>query len=635
MSMIPNRSTAILVLVGLAKNGTEGSPTNGLNNKQVTAIVATSLLFLIAALWIGVYCARYLARQPPSRFPISDEGDGPNDDPFPLMDLQACANLGLEPTTARGAVTTMTAPGPPTGAGDETTRPEFSVADVPPPCHLNQHTPALSSNPPAQADLDVARNTLHPSTNDQETMPATEAGPSSEQVADSPSPNLGSTPSSPTLPRLRAPDSVEKLEGRRDERRYGMVLEPHDLPMDFANEELSSEPESSPLPVSGVETESDGQRQKGKMPASESLPQKTDVLAHNRSSLSPLQHSLWMLTGETHEPREQHLRTHGDNQANENEGQAKDDKMKDGGIQAQVSGKEARRHRPRSAGAVPKHTSSDQKSPLSSPDVNGSRYNLLEFLRDSEPSGGPHGAGKETQQLLSENGPLVALPRRVSYIHPTSGLVTTTTAPRKPRPTSAFEPGRFPDFDVPRATSHPIYHWLWPRDVDENPPFHLQVRERSKLSTPAPPDAIEQSRLIYEERQWDLEARRRVLQMAKEAYDHPSEEEIQRRVTTLKRRSRFAPKENVPEEDVPGPSHAGGNVNASEHSLSYLDPNEGEEQDEGLQGHLSRCDTAPSFVPRRILPRAASVAEEAREDEASSSISSTLSGSVSIRGFGV
>ncbi|KAI0816723.1 hypothetical protein GGR55DRAFT_697497 [Xylaria sp. FL0064] len=559
------------VALDMANIGTGGLSPRGLNHNQEVSIIVLCIIVglvflpgLAVALW---WCYRS-PRRPPNRFQISDEESGTNDNQYPLVTLQDCANIGREASTTGGAATNTetgsTTVG--TGAPETSNKPPnrcsvYSVSGLPPARPCNENTMPLSSNRPTRGDLNVSRNVLRPGTNSQQIKPGTEAGSSSEH------------PSYPEFPHLRAPALVERLEKLRDQRRYGIVMECHDGLNESETEELSSEPNSSLPQIPGVESKPDGQSQKQMMPNAESFLHNTDEHSHRHSNASIMTEGLWLLADKVlgHHGRLS-LQANGDNQANESNGQVQDADMNDRGNESQACNTTAIDKHSSFQGLVPRSSGSG-KLPVRVQEADYPHYpagisggtettfgkklelenqarNLSRVtdLKPVQPTYDPKSQNSRLQESFTHASlvpaPLAIPPRRNKSVHETTSRPdASATLPKRPRPVSAFKPLRIPEhpeIKTERPTSFVVRGWK-----QKDPSELSDIQATVQRYAAAPDDVIERARWLHEEREWDREAKKIVLLMADDAGEDLSEDEVARRVKQMKRNSKFAPKEEV------------------------------------------------------------------------------------------
>ncbi|KAI1354634.1 hypothetical protein F5Y01DRAFT_330066 [Xylaria sp. FL0043] len=571
MSSSTNTTLYARVALDMANIGTAGLGPRGLNHNQEVGIIAIGtiaglllLTGLSVALW-ECYCSH---RRPHTRSPIPDEESGMNHDPYPVISLQQCANLGRDASTT-GVVAINTATGcttvgtgaPETSNGRPNRSSVYSVSNLPPARVQNENTMPLSSNRPTRGDLNVARNVFQPGTNSQQITPATEAESSSEH------------PSYLIFPHLRAPALVARLEGLRDQRRYGIVMEGYDGLEESENEEPSSEPNSSRPQTPGVESKLGVQCQKQMMPNAESFLHNTDEHSHRHSTASIMTEGLWLLADKVlgHHDRLS-LRANGDDQANENDSQVQHTKLNNAGSKGQACNTTASDSHSSLQGLVPRSSGSGKlpvrvreadypHEPFSvSGGTQTSFGKKLELenqapnlgsvtdLKPVQPTYDPQSPNSRLQESFTHASlvppPLAIPPRRRKSVHETTSRPDArATLPKRPRPVSAFEPLRIPELPeikTERPTSFVVRGWK-PKDPSGLSDMAATV-QRYKA---APDDVIERARWLHEEREWDKEAKKIVLLMADGAGEDLSEDEVERRMKQMKRNSKFAPKEEA------------------------------------------------------------------------------------------
>ncbi|KAI1282355.1 hypothetical protein F5Y07DRAFT_410898 [Xylaria sp. FL0933] len=538
MSSSTNTTLYARVALNMANIGTAGLGPRGLNQNQEVGIIILSIivgLVFLAGLFVALRWCYSSTQRPTNRFSISDEESGINLDPHRVMTLDECANIGRQASTTGGVAInpatecmTVGTGAPETSNGPPNRSSVYSVSNLPPARVQNENTMPLSSNRPTRGDLNVARNVFQPGTNSQQITPATEAESSSEH------------PSYP-LPHLRAPALVARLEGLRDQRRYGIVMECYDGLEESENKEPSSEPNSSRPQTPGVESKPGVQSQKQTMPNTESFLHNTDEHSHRHSNASIMTEGLWLLADKVLGQHDRlSLRANGDNQASESNGQVQDADMNNTVNKGQAGNTTASDESSSFQGLVPRSSGSG-KLPV--------RVREADYPHEPvQPTYDPKSENSRLQASFTHASlvpaPLAIPPRRNKSVHETASRPDVrATLPKRPRPVSAFEPLRineYPQIKTKRPTSFVVHEWK-----PKEPSGLFDMAATAQRYAAAPDDVIERARWLHEEREWEREAKKVILMMADDAGEDLSEDEVERRMKQMKRNSKFAPKEEV------------------------------------------------------------------------------------------
>ncbi|GAW22271.1 hypothetical protein ANO14919_118070 [Xylariales sp. No.14919] len=370
----------------------------------------------------------------------------------------------------------------------ETANPQFSTSGLPPPRPPNEFSMALSSNPPSQADLDTAKITLLSNDPAQDTAPVTYS--LAEILEEEPPHDLGhSHPSTSQHHGLASSKSGKDAELPAFLGTSPKIEAIKGAPSEHSRRQKRMTPRSEYLPPSTIKEES-------------STP---DIVDGTSASVAKL------ATPIPHLP-------HGNSQSGDNEGHAQDGKMNDMGGKSCEPNQEATDCGPSFQGQPqparrPQSTSSSK-----------SQYGCLQ-REYTHPS------------LVPE--PLRV--RRNNTVHNAPSHVTTTTISHqpKPRPASAIDVGNSPaepEIVTKRPRSFVIREWPPARDNATATSANAAIRQ-ALWYTPPSDEIIERSRQAREKMEWDEKARKYFLQKAKDEKESLSDEELEKRVRRMYKRS--------------------------------------------------------------------------------------------------
>ncbi|KAI0910441.1 hypothetical protein F4823DRAFT_637828 [Ustulina deusta] len=607
-----------------------GNPSGSIRSQEVIIVI---IIILASAVTSGLfaYGVYVCHRTRSNRVRISDVEEGLNEEPIPLQDLQPVNN-------------TSTAATP--GTVNESANPDFSVSALPPRRPLNQHTMPLSSNPPSQADLDTARNALLSTSNAEETMPMTRLR----------APRFsGGPPRSAGWPPQGHSGQLSPSNLYANGRRYGVLYE-------SPEEMVNNSPESSDAATPEVETKPDAQSQKLMTPSSESHPPSTieegkarpEGFSAGTSQLTDSHSDPNLTADEAHEPGDQLIPSHENNQDGNNQGPAQVGEMKDADNEDHEAKEQPVDSSPAVAGPSQRIRGSRRYSTSAVYDPEDSRHDVFSALKNSGKRNKVIGDAKpaeETQQLSNNNAPqspglpgdpgdrysslqrdfthasLVPAPlgtsvsRNNSVEELSSGADDVTATQPSARPASAIERSESPiDPDLihtERPSSFLIQNWPPPSDdtTFDNP----SDRELAWRTAPSP-EIIEQSREIRRRAQWEENAKMLVMQRARDAGEILSDEELARRVRRLYERSslyqlepnRYEPAapsvQSAEAEPASPPEHGHDHVQSAEtepasppehgHDRVQSAETEPASPPEHGHGHVHAPDQAPPRPPR-------------------------------------
>ncbi|KAI0542205.1 hypothetical protein GGR58DRAFT_526285 [Xylaria digitata] len=513
MSSLPSTSSfaigvvAMAVVVAADDTFAESASSGSISN---AIILLVAFVCTIGAGVIG-YAIYILIRGRPNHVRITDVEEGAVEQAIPLQDVEPVRNRG----TSHG-----------------TSNPQSSVGGL----HshqTNQHSMALSSNPPTQADLNTARGTRSYGST-QGTVPAAMAGHSAQGIHEQ-------------LPRGRD-RARRRYESQRYDlgrRRQGKVLE--------SPEELS-EPPLSPVASPEVQTAPEAQSeyhqgQKQKMPISEFSPSgttkgessKPDIAESTSSDAFKLvkSRSYPSLTTSNFESSGDGIHDHSDqpllssrkdNQGGDNKGHAQDGK--NDGSRGNVSGavdmygkKNKSPGYPKSNQGAQQSGNKDMPQPVSDP---GNQYACLD---------------RDYTQMSLVPAPLTFnKPNRTKTVHEMSSPVASTSAsatvPHKVRPASTADINHSPidpdpvdpDLADPEIkTSRPGSFMIqkWPPSNSDSFRWYIAPSE----------EIIEESRQAREISEYKAKAKEIILQRAKDTHEKLTDEELETRVRRMYERS--------------------------------------------------------------------------------------------------
>ncbi|TRX89629.1 hypothetical protein FHL15_009538 [Xylaria flabelliformis] len=521
----------------------------------ILAVVVTSTV----SVGVVLFCVWVRSRRHSNHVRLDDE-QNLNEEPIPLQNLAA-------PEDGETAV-------------HETEDPSVSAANALRPRTLNEYNKALNSNPPSQTDLATAQQALNSNTMIQKQdvgVPAIILSPPSPvlilPIPPQPSPSQEQSHLHPTR------RSNSRLD---DPRRHSKVFEFGDYQGDFTGDEtLRVQSNLPPLPSAGpgIETmpnvlneyhqqqrERDHDFPRPSTINEESVSDMTDTLdtqsvvelvenipeSHFSTSGSQSPEAdkdeASSFTKRDDEPLspsheefvEEDKANDADDEGDEQIGQTADSGASlEGGVQDSYGDS---------------HDSyvdevCNPKDPLY--DVHGLvtkiGNNTLKAEQSAQTLSGDDNSGGNYTRFQRDytNASLVPAPlvRRNNTIHETTSPAGTSTTVAQPltRPASTIDVDISPlepEIETQRPRSFVIREW--PPQNNQDATFENAPRRQALWYTPPSQEIIEQSRRVREQMEWEEEAKKVVLQKAKDAGEVLSEEEITKRVRRMyERSSRF------------------------------------------------------------------------------------------------
>ncbi|KAI0553024.1 hypothetical protein F4679DRAFT_581114 [Xylaria curta] len=516
---------------------------------------------VISTVGVGVilFCIWVRSRRHSSHFRLDDEQNS-NEEPIPLQNLAT-------PENGETAV-------------HETGDPSVSTSNIRRPRTLNEYTKALSSHPPSQTDLATAEQALNPKTRIKKQdmgIPAVVLSPPSPvlilPISLQPGPSQEQSYLHPTRRSNSRPD---------DPRRHGKVFEFGDNHGDFTGDEtLRAYSNLPPLPPAGPGIETmpnvlDEYHQQQELPLAstiteEGTPDITDTPdTKSAAEFAENVPESYFTTLASQSPEadkdKASIFTKRDDEplSPPHEGFVQDDKANDADdesetiSQAPDSGTSLQ-DRVRDFHGDSHDSYIDEvynpKDPLY--DVHG----VVKFGKNNGPESNTSKAEQTAQTLGGDdndssedyarfqrdytNASLVPAPlvRRNNTVHETPSPAVTSSTATQPvaRPASAADVDISllePEIETQRPRSFVIREW--PPQNNPDATFENAPRRQALWYTPPSQEIIERSRSIREQMEWEEEAKKVVLQKARDKGETLSEEEIDKRVRRMyERSSRF------------------------------------------------------------------------------------------------
>ncbi|KAI0408593.1 hypothetical protein F4802DRAFT_617629 [Xylaria palmicola] len=524
------------------------------------AIIIIVVLLCVAVLGIFIFFIHFWKRRSPNRVRLTDVDGGPFQG-IPLQDLSSANDGEAAPSTAHNGET------PPRSRNLR-----FSLTGLPRRRSVNERTRGLSSNPPSREDLRTAQNALNQSTAEpdiQEEPPVAKAGPSTQ-------------PS--TLASQLQPEPYQGLRRNSrldDSRRHGMRFDYAGNNDGSANgvfgiETLSAVREYPELVVEqGAVTESPSAGTVGR-----STQHYDEVVEGDPTpGLATTSYGRHDIGGERSERLT--LISHGQNDGRDNDtpnqGDENEDLFNQIAYTSPVSGDGARvSFRSRQHLIAERDQSIRERGDDSGPQARR--------LTD-DPNGLYTSFSRDYTNASLVPAPLSVGVRRSNTVYEASTQQPTASARVGNRRVSAAdarpaEPD--PEILIPRPQSFRLYGWPAPREDDASMSADENTAMRQARWWVPPTDAvIEQSRQIQEQREWEAEAGKVVLQRARDAgQPRPSDDEVAKRVRLMyQRSSRFRLPQTTyrpptPPQRASRDGHADGFYAASyrDHTANHLEP---------------------------------------------------------------